>query len=386
MRKQLFETKEPLCVSFDNYVSFKKPVGEMNELELNEVSVYLADYYARKGLHSFMSQGMTDEKIRKTVQNLDQLSIDSMVENSEKNNLNYNVTGTKLASSFHEHMTDIDCGTGSKVSPLRVYSNKEKFIRAIKMYLIVMSKNQEVFSIGDSHLINILRTSSRAQMVSNFKPSVAKYIYEKYGNKGIVLDPCAGYGGRLLGAWCSNIQKYVGVDPSTKTIEGNRNLYKKLSELTEYKSLFGIHRPKIELHQLPFEDFETTEKFDLVFTSPPYFNTEKYSHEDTQSWVRYKTYPAWLKGFLEPLVRKSHEYLKSGGYFVINTKESKSDFKDKKIDMYADTLKIAETFFGKPIRVEYMPLSLFIFLQKKDLYTKKEHTYKFEPIAIFRKT
>ena len=35
-----------------------------------------------------------------------------------------------------------------------------------------------------------------------------------------------------------------------------------------------------------YDDYEDT--FDIVFTSPPYFNVERYSYDDTQSWVRYK--------------------------------------------------------------------------------------------------
>ena len=35
-----------------------------------------------------------------------------------------------------------------------------------------------------------------------------------------------------------------------------------------------------------------------MFTSPPYFNVERYSYDDTQSWVRYKTINDWNKDFL----------------------------------------------------------------------------------------
>ena len=44
------------------------------------------------------------------------------------------------------------------------------------------------------------------------------------------------------------------------------------------------------------EDADLTlfaDSVDLIFTSPPYFNTEKYSEDDTQSWVRYKKIDDW---------------------------------------------------------------------------------------------
>ena len=42
---------------------------------------------------------------------------------------------------------------------------------------------------------------SGTQKVSNFRPTIAKYIYDNYSNNGNVLDYSAGYGGRLIGAY-----------------------------------------------------------------------------------------------------------------------------------------------------------------------------------------
>ena len=38
---------------------------------------------------------------------------------------------------------------------------------------------------------------------------------------------------------------------------------------------------------------------DLCFTSPPYFDTEKYSDEDTQSYKKFPTEDGWVNGFFE---------------------------------------------------------------------------------------
>ena len=54
------------------------------------------------------------------------------------------------------------------------------------------------------------------------------------------------------------------------------------------------------VHHWP-EDFDYSEYenyFDVVFTSPPYFSVERYSHDDTQSWVRYKNIDVWNEYFL----------------------------------------------------------------------------------------
>eukprot|EP01050_Picozoa_sp_SAG11_P013240 SAG11_NODE_1533_length_4732_cov_3.368012_7_plen_76_part_00 len=40
--------------------------------------------------------------------------------------------------------------------------------------------------------------------IAILRPSMAKHIYTRY-NATSVLDPCAGWGGRLLGAFSKNI-------------------------------------------------------------------------------------------------------------------------------------------------------------------------------------
>ena len=39
-----------------------------------------------------------------------------------------------------------------------------------------------------------------------------------------------------------------------------------------------------------------------MLTSPPYFDLEVYSHEDSQSTSRFKTWETWCAGFLEPVL------------------------------------------------------------------------------------
>ena len=47
-----------------------------------------------------------------------------------------------------------------------------------------------------------------------FKSTTAKYLYKKYGASH-VLDPTAGWGGRMLGAWALDID-YTGIDTNTE--------------------------------------------------------------------------------------------------------------------------------------------------------------------------
>ena len=163
--------------------------------------------------------------------------------------------------------------------------------------------------LGVFNIRKSLKIFSGAQSVSNFRPTIARYIYMTYCEAGAtVLDPCMGYGGRLLGSIVSpTIYSYHGVDPCVKTYDGNCRLDVELNE-SSHNKFFNV----------PFEDFTTTMLYDFVFTSPPYFDLEKYSDEPTQSYIRYPHYDEWVKGFLEPLIKKSYGYLKKGRYFAIN--------------------------------------------------------------------
>jgi len=56
----------------------------------------------------------------------------------------------------------------------------------------------------------------------------------------------------------------------------------------------------------------------MVFTSPPYFSVERYSYDDTQSWVRYKDINDWNKDFLQTTLGNIWGSIKSGGYLLVN--------------------------------------------------------------------
>lgn len=125
---------------------------------------------------------------------------------------------------------------------------------------------------------------------SVFRPVYAKYIYQTYAPGGVVWDPCAGYGGRLVGAMAAGV-RYIGTDVEPETVEGNRKLVEVLG---------GLH----EIHLCGAEHFDPP-KVDLVFTSPPYFDRERYSQRAEQSYQG-RSVEAWLDEFLRPVIEKAH--------------------------------------------------------------------------------
>jgi hypothetical protein len=121
------------------------------------------------------------------------------------------------------------------------------------------------------------------------------------------LDPSAGWGDRLVGAIAYGCE-YTGVDPS----ECMHPIYKNIiNELV----------PKNEQHKYNVikNGFESTaiksNYYDLVFTSPPFFDFELYENSPTQSIEKFSTLEKWLKGFLFPLTEKAYSGLVINGYF-----------------------------------------------------------------------
>ncbi|CAE7315323.1 unnamed protein product [Symbiodinium pilosum] len=99
---------------------------------------------------------------------------------------------------------------------------------------------------------------------------------------------------------------------------------------------------EVELHCCGSEVFEP-ETVDLVFTSPPYFNTELYSDEATQSHVKFPTAQTWRLGFLVPTLHNAAAALRPGGYFLLAL-TSRRTHRRAGLDLEAEVQAISSDF------------------------------------------
>jgi hypothetical protein len=152
--------------------------------------------------------------------------------------------------------------------------------------------------------------------VAFFKPSIAKHIYKTLGATA-VLDPCAGWGGRLLGALALNIP-YTGFDTNRQLCRG---YLKMLSEgaSSHLDNKTGVLSSPVEnskwniIFQSALEaDFSKID-YDLVLTSPPYYNLEVY-----QGMPRFVSEDVFYKEFLIPLLDKCRKHIKRNGKVLFN--------------------------------------------------------------------
>lgn len=172
--------------------------------------------------------------------------------------------------------------------------------------------------------------------VSFFRPINIVAIIIIFESKSI-LDFSSGWGDRLIGALRKGCN-YLGVDPNTALRNGYREILRVLgptgSQLLVDESMIHLITPEQINYMLvcsAFEDYEipADQEFDLIMTSPPYFDLEIYSNETTQSTSRYPTQDIWFKYFLMRSIYKAWRHLIIGGKMVLvinDTKSTKSSF------------------------------------------------------------
>lgn len=209
---------------------------------------------------------------------------------------------------FTNMMTAEPKGRGSNSLRDRFYDER-KLKRAIRICFEFRDGNHLVYPIAMRRALELVT----GENVTNFKAQNARAIVEELCPVlfGRVYDYSCGYGGRLLGTSASNMNlHYVGVDPNTETYE----------RLCYLNSLLG---DRAEIHQSTSQDY-LPQDIDLAFSSPPYFNLEKYSDEPTQCMNEFTTLDEWFDGYVVPTMRNIYSGLNSDGVFATNIADYKT--------------------------------------------------------------
>lgn len=148
-----------------------------------------------------------------------------------------------------------------------------------------------------------------------FKATLAISIYKIFQAKRI-LDFSAGWGDRLLAAMAYGAERYLGYDP-------NPDLQKGYQEMIHLFT--NQNQPNYEVKMEAFEESEIpkNETFDLILTSPPYYDFETYISTEkeeakTQSIVKYPRFHTWMVDFLFTSIQKCWNRLDIGGNMVIH--------------------------------------------------------------------
>ena len=211
----------------------------------------------------------------------------------------------RLVDFFSEEARMQACRIG-KPSPLEFYK---------RSYSQIQRQAQEAFKKDPNLPLEHYR---REQVFSSgiecttFKITLAKLVYELFNAK-TVFDPSTGWGDRMLGAGAAGVSVYFGTDPNPALT----NAYEQIREFLHGK---GVDVTYYSVFSTSFLDFDTTEhesRYDLVFTSPPYYNYEIYSSAPGQSILGKRNVSEWINGFLLPYLEKAWTLLQEGGHLVL---------------------------------------------------------------------
>lgn len=290
--------------------------------------------------------------------------------NSGVRELNQSMAGVGLAWVYHPHHWSVQCN--NMKTCMEVFEDDKLFMKAIK------KRMQYGVYLRPAGIRKSLGTFTGTQRCSNFRPTAAAAIYDAFlpDKGGVVWDPSCGFGGRLLGAMlCDKVTKYLGTDPATATFHGleqmRDELLPMLKEFTGRELVVDIYQEGSEVDKPWIEKGSV----DLCFTSPPYFNCEKYSNEDSQSYKQFPTPNEWLNGFMKRTLANCHKALHNDGTLVINLAGVKS----------APNLAIEFCDMAKNngwVLVEEAKLLLAKMMGTRN---NDDNAFKSEPVFVFKK-
>lgn len=257
---------------FENYIDEKDKdnLKKYVSLLLRFIRTFQSEFPTPESEYSF-------EEIKTRIRNYD---FSKIIGNDVVNNNAWYIGNIYLKSIFKSYWRS--SFKGSK-SPVEVWKDDRKMLDVIG-YRIGCNEDGYVGDFSMRELVKGL--SSNRFTVSFFKPLVAASIYDYFlGDieSPVVLDPCAGFGGRLLGFKSLYPNgTYIGLEPNEETYE----------ELNKFSDRFD----KVEIYNTKLEDYSLEREVDLTFTSIPYYDTEIYSDH-----VFYDSFEEWKEKFISSI-------------------------------------------------------------------------------------
>ena len=207
-------------------------------------------------------------------------------------------TRGKYDVTFYDFVKNIEEFKKKKfIQNMFTYYATVKNARGLKNEYIVL---KEVYNICIS-AINI------------FRPLMAVEVYAKY-KPSVVLDPCAGWGGRAVGAAvCENV-RYFGIDINKSLQIPYQNMCAFLNSRCKSKSNLNPQIRMTIADAATYDYSQIEPKYDMVFTSPPYYFIEKYNHNKTYD----NSKDEMDQEFYIPLFSNTFLHLLPGGCMALN--------------------------------------------------------------------
>lgn len=240
--------------------------------------------------------------------------------------------GQRISLLFNPHRLD----TGTKRFPISLYAklSDASFISGLARVVLL---NKKKGATKDLLYASVGMGVQGTSYVQEFPPAVARdaALHNGMSKRCRVLDPCAGWGGRMLG-FSAVVDSYTCCEPSARTAAGLRQI---LQFIKTYRATFNA-----DIHEAPFEDVDLpAASFDFAMTSPPYYDTEHYAPgEKANSMNRYASFSDWVGGFYAPLIHRTMRALKPGSVFIINIGSRIYPLNDKLIEISENKYEVSK--------------------------------------------
>lgn len=169
----------------------------------------------------------------------------------------------------------------------------------------------------ERQLFQAAQLASAFRSVNSFPATVAMFFCNRLQPER-VLDFSAGWGDRLTAFLaCSSVRDIVLIDPRASAAGG----YRGQANLAAQAGL----RKKVRIHTTGAETAlpKMAEKFDMIFTSPPYFNLENYDQTGPNAALQAihkhgDSLESFLQGFLFPCLDACMRLLAPNGVLILN--------------------------------------------------------------------
>lgn len=185
--------------------------------------------------------------------------------------------------------------------------------------------------------------------ITFFKPTTAKFLVQKFCPEGgKVFDPCAGWGGRMLGTISAG-RHYYGCDTNPAVAEYAKRMLGEIRDVVPKWTNAGL--PNAYIATKSCLDEQSGNEHDMAMTSPPYENLEVY-----EGMTPFENEDDYYINFLMPMIDQCLISVKPGCPVCINVSP-----------------KIYETLVGK---YKYAPCSEQIdFLQQMGQQSGKKKDF-----------
>ena len=303
-------------LEFSHYEKHEATLKRHNKETFCDLTESQKESYVLEVSHIYLSVSVYPDKVFTQAGEVSEVGkcLEKVVPNSKESATTRFLQGASLCRHLFPNLREVKYAGRGDNTLLRRFTDPHQLRKAISFCL--RFRNDSFPCMPSSIRAGLQMIDGNS--ATNFKPMLAKSIYETYCPEGgEILDFAAGFGGRMLGALTSTKNfKYTGIEPNTETF---KNLEKLGCIIKKVKpsAVYNLIKEGSEVAKLP------SEYFNFAFSSPPYFDLERYSTEYSQCYIRFNNLESWVQGYVIPTIENTHQSLKAGSFYAVNI----ADFK-----------------------------------------------------------